>query len=489
MFSFRTRRPTYERDRVGAIERFDERDNLFAREDLFRYFDDASEARAGYHETHPEHREYDERTAACPGLGRFGGRHEWAHTVPFGFCRDIASERFVDGEPASHRVELSPEEASQRVKQHALSLGADLIGTGPLNQEWVHSYVGRSFGDADGFEPWGRPVDLSHHPHAIAMGFRMDNDLVHAAPEFPTLVATALAYAVSAWVSVRLAAYIRTLGYSARAHHVYNYRVLAVPVAVDCGLGELSRAGFLLTREFGLGVRLGAVTTDLPLVHDGPVDIGVQSFCERCEICAENCPSGSIPFGAKTEHNGILKWKLNEESCFIYWHAVGTDCSVCMSTCPWTKPRTWLHRVVSLAASVKGPHQSLLVAGAKLFYGKPGPPPRERATGMESLRPTRIGFHMRALAVSLVILAVLGVWAGLGAAGGDTAAGRLAAIGWFTAVGYALWLAWTLLGVAVVWTFGAEGERRASWMSAAFFGGVSAAAAWLLVRASAFPGF
>ncbi|MFH1501691.1 MAG: hypothetical protein ABIG03_01460 [Candidatus Eisenbacteria bacterium] len=47
MSFFRTRRPTYERDRTGDVERYDERDSLFARADLFRYFRDESEARAG----------------------------------------------------------------------------------------------------------------------------------------------------------------------------------------------------------------------------------------------------------------------------------------------------------------------------------------------------------------------------------------------------------------------------------------------------------
>ncbi len=56
-------------------------------------------------------------------------------------------------------------------------------------------------------------------------------------------------YSLSAWTAVRLAEYVRQLGYEARAHHFSNYQVLVVPVSADCGLGELSRAGYLLTRN------------------------------------------------------------------------------------------------------------------------------------------------------------------------------------------------------------------------------------------------
>jgi reductive dehalogenase len=336
-----------------------------------------------------------------------------------------------------------------------------MIGTGPLRQEWVYSHVGRSFGDAPGYVPRGEPVDLSHHPHAIAMGFRMDPDLTRTAPEFPTIIATGAAYALGAWVAVRLAAYIRSLGYSARAHHVYNYRVLVVPVAVDCGLGELSRAGFLITREFGLGLRLGVVTTDLPLAHDGPADIGAQSFCERCEICADCCPSGAIPRGGKTEHNGVRKWKIDEERCYAYWHTVGTDCSLCMSRCPWTKPPTWIHRAAVGLATIAGPHQSVMPAVEKLLYGRCGSPGTRRTAGLESLRPMRLAVGLHVTAVATAAVAALGVWWGVTRPSPAS-------------FGYFAWLAWIVLGVAVVGTFASERASRAAWISAATSAGVAA---------------
>jgi reductive dehalogenase len=368
--------PTYERDWVGEVQQWDERDILFARHDLHRYFDADVPEYQDYYRAHPKRLEYDQKIASLPELGSTGGVDSAMSGAQFVSVSWIAAESFVDGEPAPHQVDIPADRAATKVKALARLLGADLVKIGPLRQEWVYSHVGRSFGNREGHEKWGAPVDLRHHPHAIALGFEMDYDLIQSAPDFPALLATAKGYAIGAWISIQLATYIRMLGHSARAHHLYNYRLLAVPVAVDCGLGELSRAGYLLTREFGLGLRLAVVTTDMPLAHDRPVDIGVQSFCDACQICADNCPIGAIPSGGKVEFNGIEKWKLDEEKCYRYWHAVGSDCSLCMTTCPWTKPRTRFHRSMSWLAGIEGPHQSWMVQADKLFYGKRKAVPR-----------------------------------------------------------------------------------------------------------------
>ncbi|MCD4690746.1 4Fe-4S dicluster domain-containing protein [bacterium] len=352
----RPEQPTYERDRTGDIERWDERDTVFALTDLHLRHGVESDTAREYYERHPEHLEYDTEIATHYGLGSTAGADAPMYQVPFAAAARLASESFVDGEPAAERVEMSPARATEKIKAFARLMGADLVGAGPLRQEWVYSRVGRALGSSGDAAECGTDVDITHHTDAISLGLQMDYQLIQSAPDFPTIVATAEGYGRGAWVAVAVADFIRRLGYSARAHHVYNYRVLAVPVAVDCGLGELSRAGFLMTKALGLGLRLATVTTDMPLEHDGPVDIGVQSFCERCRLCAEKCPSGAIPTGQKVEYNGIMKWKLDEEKCYRFWQAVGTDCSLCMVNCPWTKPPTWIHRLMAAIAGIPGPH-------------------------------------------------------------------------------------------------------------------------------------
>ncbi len=359
--------PTYVKDIVGNVKKWDERDIVFARVDLFNYFGPDSQKYKAYYEVHPEYLEYDEKMGQGPGLGRTGGVDIPMFEAQFEVIGKVGAEFIVDGEKAHEKASISPERASRKVKTYARFLGADMVKIGPLRQEWIYSHVGRLH---ESPQYWGTPIDLSNHCNAIAMGFQMNYNLIKSAPDFPVLLATARGYATGAWVSIQLAEYIRMLGYSARAHHLTNYKVLVVPVAVDCGLGELSRAGYLITREFGLGLRLAVVTTDMPLAHDKAVDIGAQSFCKFCKICAENCPVEAIPMGEKVEYNGILKWKIDEKKCYRYWQTQGTDCALCMITCPWTKPRNWLHRSMSLLATMKGPHQLLMMHANKLFYGK-----------------------------------------------------------------------------------------------------------------------
>ena len=231
------------------------------------------------------------------------------------------------------RSSLSPIVAATKVKAFARLLGADLVGIGPLRQAYVYTNIGRTFYG----QTYGEPITLAH-PNAISLGIRMNvAGLNRTSPGFPAVLESAVAYAKGALMAVQPAAYIRGLGFAARAHHLRNYQVLSVPVAVDGGLGELSRCGFLISREFGNCLRLATVTTDLPLALDRPVDLGVQRFCGECVACARACPAGAIPQGAKTVVRGVRKWALDAERCYRYWHEVGSDCGICISVCPWSR--------------------------------------------------------------------------------------------------------------------------------------------------------
>ena len=371
------KQPHYKNDIRGDIVRFDERDMLFARQDLVRYFGAESEAYQAYFGCKPDKEKYHKHLSRKVPLGGKNLSDAPMFRTQFQWIDRLGTESAVDGQPSQKREEFSEGRAAEKIKGTAKIYGADLIGIGLLNQQWTYSHIGATAGNSSGYQPWGTPIDLNRHSHAIALGFKMDRSLLSAAPNYSTMLATAQAYAQSAWTAVRLAAYIRQLGYSARAHHFSNYQVLAVPVAVDCGLGELSRAGYLLTKQFGLGIRLSIVTTDLLLKVDDPIDIGVQSFCEVCLRCVEECPSGAIPAGEKVLHNGVMKWKLDEEKCYAYWHVNGTDCGICMDVCPWTKPTTLFHKMMANIASKKGPHQRWMAKADRMIYGshKPGKSP------------------------------------------------------------------------------------------------------------------
>ncbi|WP_170413546.1 2Fe-2S iron-sulfur cluster-binding protein [Ruegeria arenilitoris] len=135
-----------------------------------------------------------------------------------------------------------------------------------------------------------------------------------------------------------IAQQIRNLGYKAKAHTVMDGEVLQPPLLLLSGLGEVSRIGEVILNPY-LGPRLksGVVTTDMPISHDKPIDFGLQSFCEACNKCARECPSGAITAGPKLMFNGYEIWKSDSQKCATY--RIGTSggamCGRCMKTCPW----------------------------------------------------------------------------------------------------------------------------------------------------------
>ncbi|SMR81745.1 reductive dehalogenase [Aliiroseovarius halocynthiae] len=135
-----------------------------------------------------------------------------------------------------------------------------------------------------------------------------------------------------------IAQQIRNLGYSAKAHTVMDGTVLQPPLLLLAGLGEISRIGEVILHPL-LGPRLksGAVTTDMPLAHDKPIDFGLQRFCESCNKCARECPSGAITAGPKKMFNGYEIWKSDSQKCTTYrvTQPGGAMCGRCMKTCPW----------------------------------------------------------------------------------------------------------------------------------------------------------
>jgi reductive dehalogenase len=330
---------------TGNVRRFDERDQVFSRN---RSLPADSDCYRFYYEQHPENKEIDDQRRSEGGiLGRQPGLIDKAYP-PYvammngGFNIPAALAPAAIPAPVPYRFELDPERASDMAKDFALHLGADLVGICRVNPLWAYSHRGEIFNER--CEDWGRelPAPL---PYALVIAVEMDHDLVAAAPHLPAVIESSITYAKGAYITTILAGWISNLGFQAAAEHSRHYSLLMTPLAIDAGLGELGRCGYLVADRFGPRVRLFAVTTDMPLAPDEPVDLGVQEFCRRCRKCADACPSRSIPPGPQRESNGIERWKINENSCFSYWAKVGTDCSICMAACPFSRPDTSLHRI------------------------------------------------------------------------------------------------------------------------------------------------
>jgi len=132
--------------------------------------------------------------------------------------------------------------------------------------------------------------------------------------------------------------HLRNLGYSATAHSAADSDVIQTPLVLLAGLGEVSRIGETILNPF-LGPRLktGIMTTDFPMTPDRAIDFGLQNFCNSCNKCARECPSGAISSGPKVMFNGYEIWKADTAKCTQYrtTNLGGAMCGRCMKTCPW----------------------------------------------------------------------------------------------------------------------------------------------------------
>lgn len=356
----------------GEVKRSDERDTVFARN---RSLPPGSEVYKLYYQMHPEKEERDAiRRAAGPPLGKPGCiDREFRPNVSmlkgtFSSPGPLGRKELVEPPIDPSTFPINPKEATQRIKGFARHLGAELVGICRVDHRWVYSHRGEIF--YNNWEDWGKVIPPPL-PFAIVIATEMNYKLVSGAPHTPSVVESGVNYAKGAYISTILANFIAQLGYEAVAHHLRHYDFVLVPLAIDAGLGELGRFGYLITKPFGPRVRLAAVTTSMPLTPDKPIDLGVQEFCARCLKCADTCPSQAIPSGGKVVFNGVEKWKLEEESCFGYWAKVGTDCNICMAICPYSRPNRSIHRPMrrmvarSPFARVLFPYVDNLVYGRK----------------------------------------------------------------------------------------------------------------------------
>ncbi|MEC3862048.1 reductive dehalogenase domain-containing protein [Mesobacterium sp. TK19101] len=214
------------------------------------------------------------------------------------------------------------------IKAASYFLGLDAVGTSRCPAWAWYSH-----------DATGAPIDPPHD-QAISMIVDQGFETMEGASgdDWISVAQSMRAYLRFSLLGGVIAKQIRNLGYSAKAHSVMDGEVLQPPLLLLSGLGEVSRIGEVILNPF-LGPRLksGVVTTDMPLAHDKPIDFGLQAFCEACNKCARECPSGAITAGPKLMFNGYEIWKSDSQKCATYRITTpgGAMCGRCMKTCPW----------------------------------------------------------------------------------------------------------------------------------------------------------
>ncbi len=221
-----------------------------------------------------------------------------------------------------------PARNALNLKAASYYLSADAVGLSRV-PEWA--YYSHDAG--------GNPLE-AYHTNGVSLLLDQGHETMEGASgdDWISVAQSMRAYLRFSLLGGVIGEQVRRLGYSARVHSVLDGDVLQPPLLLLAGLGEVSRIGEVILNPF-LGPRLksGVVTTSMPMEHDRPIDFGLQRFCESCNKCARECPSGAITAGPKLMYNGYEIWKSDAEKCARYrlTNAAGGMCGRCMKTCPW----------------------------------------------------------------------------------------------------------------------------------------------------------
>jgi reductive dehalogenase len=342
--------------------RFDERDTMFARmarkKGTSQYED--------YYSLRPDLKKGDDRIRSMPELCTPGGRyyHPEISAQADRYFQDIYSIDPDASIVAHWKAEIEQSSnVTTTVKEMVLALGAAAVGCTAINEDFVYTRKGRLD------EDYGHLIRLDH-PSIIILLVEMDFNEMQRAPRAETIRESARQYYRGARISKTVTAVLESCGYRAKSHHDAHYDVILPALAVQAGLGELGRNNILVADRFGSRVRIGGVSTDLPLVYDEPIVLGTDHFCAICKKCAENCPSQALSLGGKVDVRGIRKWPTHVERCYAYWRAVGTDCGICMAACPFSHKNNWFHNLVRKMVRLgRWTHRSALFFD-DLIYGR-----------------------------------------------------------------------------------------------------------------------
>jgi len=244
----------------------------------------------------------------CPGAGpAFQAAYAYPDIVPI----------------APVRNEAPAEQLAADANAFALAHEADAVGIAPMDPLYV--FEGYTIDD-----PWVIVLALAHNYERLK---QVPSDETNGVGV--TCIGDHDARGTRA--SYALANFIRSQGYSASAFPgPMADALLLIPPAIASGLGELGKHGSMISRQFGSGLRLAGVTTDMPLVATAPDRFGADEFCASCQICTRECPPEAIT-DQKQMVRGVNRWYVDFDKCIPYF-AEAASCGICIAVCPWTRP-------------------------------------------------------------------------------------------------------------------------------------------------------
>jgi ferredoxin len=354
------------------VKRIHEADVVLSR----RLLVPGTEAYELYYKLHPEFRTADDLSRKSPGLlnnharyfheGTFSAGKANFEVVDFlgGLIHGPLPAKNASADlPIKNKVQVDPDKTTRFISRWLKRTGAHSVGFTRLKEYHLYSHKGRGLYT-------GKPI-IREHEHAIAITVEMDHRMMQSAPLGTSVMESSEQYLQSGILALKLAAWIRELGYKATAHIDGHYEVICPLVALDAGLGTIGRMGLLMTPQLGPRVRISVVTTNMPVSYGrGVPDNTTLHFCHLCKKCAKVCPSSAISDSPRENMEGLKRWKINSEKCYQYWTTSGTDCGRCIAACPYSHPNNLFHGFIRWAIKNNLLFRRLAIKLDDLFYGR-----------------------------------------------------------------------------------------------------------------------
>ena len=227
---------------------------------------------------------------------------------------NMAAKDTADIEPAAEPA--VGKDISQEIKQKARELGFGEVGITRFDMRYVYKYK----------------KDWVKFPHTICLAYEQDYVPTQSIPSIEAEGPHFGTYRIIGALALDLADYIRSLGYYAQVHNPNDLSAAYIPMFVEAGLGQLGANGQLLSPHFGSRARLCMISTDAVVTYDQPIDYGIHSFCNICQVCVNRCPGRAL-MRDKVWWRGAEKHKLVFRRCHPVM-ARYDNCGVCMKVCP-----------------------------------------------------------------------------------------------------------------------------------------------------------
>jgi epoxyqueuosine reductase QueG len=202
--------------------------------------------------------------------------------------------------------------------------------------------------------------EFKDFPYGIAIGKRLDNDIVDSIENGPTLeyfnhyknvndelnnLATAICSDLRK-EKVNCMSIVPTVPTTSEEFKPYlknlRYKVSHKMIATRAGLGWIGKTDLFISRDFGPRVRLVSILIDKPVqITRQTID---KSRCGNCDVCVKRCPAhaaNGVLWNTETDRDLFFDAHKCREKCGelarLFLNKDSRICGICVSVCPLGK--------------------------------------------------------------------------------------------------------------------------------------------------------